>query len=1424
MIAATQFFNDTGGGADCSEGDHRDSEKQDDGDTSSKSFSKWHQVSSHAWRLLDQKDDAVTGVSPLQRDSGNSQPVLDSMDRFLAQQQQQQHQPSITSNSKKPASGCIAGLNISDPRDQWVHDMQTFLKDTHEGTIKKNNSEASVTNSSNFYSDRQGIAVSAPLRLTAKTLSKSMLTIKTRKESDQSTAAVIGNVQNDNVQKDSPTAHFCLDALKSRGSACTIIDFSSSQTSDEALSKDNAYVPEGYEDFEDHRRESEEKKKEPVKPPPVYFMTEIQNCSSSKHTILEDIACIWGDLNTKMDPDGGSTYSSNLSAQGIQLKIISCSTWKDILDQQSQRGDDPDLTWILTELEQASPLCLPQAVGAGWGKDESAAKVPSIMILLSFDPRDTHDKQSSQTGKERLLAKLQKRIDEGNFAMKFQCHEVVQHPLLSSISVSRFAIGRKFQVGHHQASEEAKVLEALQASMLNAEKFIPARLKQRWDTFPDALVSIFPHPLLPPNLSRWLLDPMMKRSDFDPSLGNVMPIMCQYIDKTMIVGQLEYDVSCITHGVKERVAVVQQSAALNGEGGRLKGCGVDANALFCTTFAGRANDDGATSTACGYIERMQEALQIERFRCFEDMKKHDMYSINWKAHTVEIAPPTHSSQDCPRCNSGTQKSLLCAYHFAARTVEAETGRTPHNGKPIAIRTRKQLEQFPLLLSKMRPEDCVVVKVHVPGVAEDYPLISMGDFARLLFSTPSTPGGDPLTTEVIAEVADVVIKKEEVTLRLPSPLQTRSGYPVSSMACLPYFQSLLHTNDYVLDAVLILRAFTTTQIIPFLEAQVINENTKNWFRFSIRFNFQGGRGFDIIRRVLGSTVADLGFPKKLKKCSKKEKRCRAHLCRVLVPTIARLDGVTHINDRAEKLPPEDLLNFENPLNLHQKRAVGDIVNSLHGSAPYIIEGPAGTGKTMVVCEAIIQVFRAYGGKCDKTILVCAPSDAACDVLASRLLPHLPKESLLRINWWSRKLASVKPELLSSCPMSETGGMFIIPGVDKLREARVIVCQCFVAECLELAGPTGWTRNCVSHVFIDETSQAMECEALVPLLKLSDECSIVLAGDTKQLSSSIRSPVAASMGLGLSIQERLLQLPLYRYGDYCTITRLVNNYRSNEALLVVPSNLFYGGLLQADAPEEVANPFENLGDMGQAGFPLLLCDVSQGKEHNKLDTPSFYNLAECDAIVSLVRGLLRCKTKEGVTPLHTGEISVITPFRAQVLALRVVLRAANLGGVNVGVVADFQGQEFKVVFISTVLTRDHQRWNQSDSADSSDGVAGNATGAQQLGFLHDPKSFNVAITRAHALCVIVGHGDYLDSSGTYWSALIQHIRNNDGVLGEEDDGENEDGGDGPNEDDPYGIADLMKRVEALQLLGSGAEEDRHDLSYYYSDVPQWKVMLS
>ncbi len=457
--------------------------------------------------------------------------------------------------------------------------------------------------------------------------------------------------------------------------------------------------------------------------------------------------------------------------------------------------------------------------------------------------------------------------------------------------------------------------------------------------------------------------------------------------------------------------------------------------------------------------------------------------------------------------------------------------------------------------------------------------------------------------------------------------------------------------------------------------------------------------------------------------------------------------------------------------------------------------------MTVVESVFQILRHNA---HSKILVCAPSDAACDVITKRLLPILSSEQKVkRVNWWSRNPASLPPSLLGCSTMNESG-FFVMPSVEEMQEASVIICQCFVAGCLDLQDGenrshyTLWMQRHFTHVFIDESSQSFEFESLIPLLKVGKDCSIVLAGDPKQLGPTVRSQCSGRNGLSLSLQERLMGLSLYQVDtNYSVITKLLDNYRSHDALLKVPSELFYTGSLRCKASTEVTSAcqdFEMLHD--GYNFPMMVYDVNDGVEHNKIDTPSFYNIQECHAIVKLIKALLESPNVQ----INTGQIAVITCFRAQVLKMREILRRNELGAINVGVVEDFQGQETSVVLISTVLTQNHDRWRK--------GAKGG------LGFMTDPKRFNVAITRASALCIIVGKVDFLENSGSYWTALIEHVRRNNGMNGETSHGID------------YGIEEFLDRVNELQLaLGSGHEIDRYAMYErgYFQDAPEWKVCL-
>ncbi|KAJ2938788.1 hypothetical protein O0L34_g3409 [Tuta absoluta] len=120
-----------------------------------------------------------------------------------------------------------------------------------------------------------------------------------------------------------------------------------------------------------------------------------------------------------------------------------------------------------------------------------------------------------------------------------------------------------------------------------------------------------------------------------------------------------------------------------------------------------------------------------------------------------------------------------------------------------------------------------------------------------------------------------------------------------------------------------------------------------------------------------------------------------MCRVSVERMhAAIDRVFTSNQDcrifpkpAKKIPKVQPINkFYNSLvkeNDEQRSAVEHIVSKTSGRTPYIVFGPPGTGKTMTVVEAIVQIV-AMNPK--HRVLVCTDSNMAADHIALMLLKY------------------------------------------------------------------------------------------------------------------------------------------------------------------------------------------------------------------------------------------------------------------------------------------------------------------------------------------------------------------------------------------------------------------------------------------------------
>lgn len=75
---------------------------------------------------------------------------------------------------------------------------------------------------------------------------------------------------------------------------------------------------------------------------------------------------------------------------------------------------------------------------------------------------------------------------------------------------------------------------------------------------------------------------------------------------------------------------------------------------------------------------------------------------------------------------------------------------------------------------------------------------------------------------------------------------------------------------------------------------------------------------------------------------------------------------------------DLMFYNKTLNARQKSAVRRIVAAQSRPSPYILFGPPGTGKTVTLVEAILQVNKTVP---NSRILACTPSNSAADLIVS-----------------------------------------------------------------------------------------------------------------------------------------------------------------------------------------------------------------------------------------------------------------------------------------------------------------------------------------------------------------------------------------------------------------------------------------------------------
>ena len=264
-------------------------------------------------------------------------------------------------------------------------------------------------------------------------------------------------------------------------------------------------------------------------------------------------------------------------------------------------------------------------------------------------------------------------------------------------------------------------------------------------------------------------------------------------------------------------------------------------------------------------------------------------------------------------------------------------------------------------------------------------------------------------------------------------------------------------------------------------------------------------------------------------------------------------------------------------------------------------------------------------------------------------------------------------------------------------------------LDLVAGTAWLwaraelARSVDVLFVDEAGQL----SLADVLAIAHAAgTLALLGDPQQLAQP--SGVAHPPGAGASALEHVL-------GEHATMPPaagllLDKTWRMHPRLCQFTSDTFYDGRLTAEPGLERQ---EILGDGLLRGAGLRVVEVPH--QGNTNASPE-----EAGRVALLVRELLGCRWRDrdgAEQPVRPADILVITPYNAQVRAIREALAASGgPDGVQVGTVDKFQGRQGAVAIYSMAT---------SSAQDAPRG----------LEFLYDPRRLNVATSRARALAIVV-----------------------------------------------------------------------------------------
>lgn len=444
-------------------------------------------------------------------------------------------------------------------------------------------------------------------------------------------------------------------------------------------------------------------------------------------------------------------------------------------------------------------------------------------------------------------------------------------------------------------------------------------------------------------------------------------------------------------------------------------------------------------------------------------------------------------------------------------------------------------------------------------------------------------------------------------------------------------------------------------------------------------------------------------------------------------------------------------YNNPLlNETQNEAIKNIQSAKDIA---LVHGPPGTGKTTTLVDAIIECIAT-----EKQVLICAPSNAAVDLLVEKLhnsgvdvvrlghparvteevmvhtldvqLTEHPDAKLLKdLRRKAEELRRIGTQYKRNFGRAEAAQRKLLIAESKqikdeahLLEGHMlfdILNRASVIACTLVGAANSLLHNRkFQTVFIDECSQAIEPANWIPIMKAQR---IVMAGDHLQLPPTVKSREAATQGLATTLFERCMDR---KYSS----TMLGIQYRMHPDIMSFSNRRFYHNQLQCAPEIHQRRPL-----FARAALFIDTAGCGFNDELNA-ETLSTFNVDEARFCLQHLNQTIH----ENFSDNYNPTIGIIAPYKAQVEQLNTQWRDFEWKeGLEkyktIHTVDAFQGQERDIIYIS--LTRS------------------NSSG--EIGFLADERRMNVAMTRARHLLVLVGDSATLCRNG-FFDDMVQHFQ--------------------------------------------------------------------